>query len=67
VVLVSKENRKVEQTEMFSGETMEKPKNISWMPLFVIAAAAFVGSLSCDTVRLARYLSLMSDYLKTAI
>ena len=46
---------------------MEKSKNISWMPLFVIAAAAFVGSLSCDTVRLARYLSLMSDYLKTAI
>ena len=45
MVLVSKENRKVEQTEMFSGETMEKSKNISWMPLFVIAAAAFVGAL----------------------
>lgn len=30
---------------MFSGETMEKSKNISWMPLFVIAAAAFVGAL----------------------
>jgi hypothetical protein len=62
VVLVSNENRKVEQTEMFSGETMEKSKNISWMPLFVIAAAAFVGSLS----RPARCPSLMSDYLKTA-